>query len=148
MPDKAPSARDIVKTIESQAEEVRRAATELSRRIKSFEKWLAGLPGKVGASCGEPDDDHGRTSFNIHVQRQGKEWALSYFYFDDENQRFIGDSALLRDASVEVKARAIKLFPKLLPAIRDMQRHTVESVDKLSAKFDEFAAELGIKEGQ
>lgn len=148
MISRKPSARDVVKLIGDQAQDVRRAATALSERIKKFEKWLAELPGKVAASHGEPHDEDGRETFNVSFDRSGKEWALSFFYFDEEHQRFFGESGLLRDASVEIKMRAIRMFPKLLDAIYESQKSVVKLADERSAEFDAFVKDLDIKEGQ
>lgn len=148
MAKKQQSPSEVVQEIEKQAKEVRRAAAALSSRIKAFEKWLTELPGRVTAICDEPDDPEERTSFNVSFRKEGKEWALYHFLYDDEFGRELSEPSLLRDASLDVKTRAIRMFPKLLSAVRDAQEAKIKQADELSAEFDEFAKEIGLKEGQ
>lgn len=147
-PAGSPSLPDLVKEIEAGTEHYRAAATELTKRIKVFEAWLNKLPGKVPASCYENEDPEGDFVFELSLERDGKQWSLYHkvLFIPDESTADSG--GLLRDASVEKKARAMRMFPELLKAIREAQHNYIEHSVKVASEFDDFAKSLGIKGGE
>ena len=141
-----PSSRELVKQIEAGTEEYRDAASELTKRIQIFEAWLNKLPGKVEATCSECDDPReSRVSFCLDLHRNGKAWALFSYLYDECMEEIIGARGLLRDADVETKARALRMFPNLLESSRSYQVRFVERARERASDFDEFAERLGIK---
>lgn len=146
MPDESLRVPALVPEIEKGASELRAAATELSERIKKFEAWLNRLPGKTPASCSEAYDNEGRYSFCISFERDGKDWQLVHYVFDDLDESTSG-STPLRDASVETKVRAVSMFPLLLQQMAAMQKAIAESARRATQQFDDFAKGIGIKEG-
>jgi hypothetical protein len=139
---------DLVMQLEVGTEEYRRAATELSKRIHAFEGWLNKLPGKVAASCWQDERTDGQYGFVVRFARDGRAWSLYHSIEHEADDEPVHGPALLRDADVETKLRAVEMFPLLLANMRKFQTNFVNRTTKATERFDEFAKFIGIEEGE
>lgn len=135
---------DLLKKLERGAAQVRHAGDALTKRIRAFEEWMSGLPGRVEAS--HRISTNGPCSTHLAAEKNGKEWRLTLYDFneyDGETQ----NERLLRDASVADKAAAIFSLPELLSAMAKQQEFLASFAAESAQKFDEFAKTIGMKEG-
>jgi hypothetical protein len=139
-------SKEVLDRIRKNGQLVRAVATDLTKQIKTFETWLEKLPGRVHASCKVGADEEGDTETYLAFARHGKDWALSVYKLDVQQDRYY-DETLLRDAPVETKTRMVEHFPDLLEAIAKRQEDVVKQAKESSKTFDAIAAELGIREG-
>lgn len=137
--------RNTVVDIEDGATQIRSAATELTKRIRLYEHWLAHLPGRVEASCELWTTENGEESLHLALRRQGKEWALVVFTRYEEQNAYSAET-LLRDAPLSTKIDAMRGFPKLLDAVLLNQGNLIKNASQAAAEFDDFARLLAIKE--
>jgi hypothetical protein len=110
----------------------RKAATELSDRIKMFEKWLGEQPARVLCSATEAS-----SKFCVRYARSGKNWVLE---FTDDGESW----SLLRDASLDTKIRAVPLFKRLFSAMTKKREELAAALVDATAAFDSFAKEIKI----
>lgn len=135
---------------------VRERATELSRRIVSFQQWLNALPGKVPCEFWHTVEEDSRTGpgvdLGISFQRYGKEWVIryKYFYYADRDENEQERWEHLTEANLETKLTAVSLFPQFLEKLAASQRERLAEIDSACAAFDTFANEISLKttEGQ
>ena len=125
---------------------VQEVATSLSSRIVAFEGWLNTLPGKVDTKLFHDDMD-GKVNwyFVLRFHRSGKRWILSWACdFDGRNEDQEVDFEPLTEASIDVKAYAIRAFPKFLKAIANAQQELVKHLESIHQEYDEFAQKIGV----
>ncbi len=134
-----------VSAIQANSADVRHAADELTRRIKTFEAWLSRLPGRVESSCLIYEDEARGVVATLALERDGKEWAL-YFQESEVGSDRVISSTLLRDAAVITKSLAVRRFPELLAAIPKQQKLIVSMANDSVKEFDVFAKSIGLKE--
>lgn len=135
---------DVRARIAENAQAVRAAATELTKRIRTFETWLSKLPGRVTAEVCTDDDGDWQTY--LAFRRYGSEWALVvYDYHPSGNET---DLQLLRDAPVETKVRMVNYFGGLVEAFAKRQVEVAKLARESSRTFDVIVEPLGIKEGE
>lgn len=143
---------ELLEKVKSRAQRISEEATEISRRIEQFEKWLAALPGRVQTELwvDDPDSDQSSPSaFGLMLHRYGKEWLLSVGY---EYQNHLNDGVEwkpLRDASVDEKIFSVSLFPQFIKKLGSSQLKLISRLEEANAQFDELASAIGIekKEG-
>jgi hypothetical protein len=146
----SPPPAEILRTIEARSKRVNELATQLSKRIESFEAWLNQLPGRVETKLWVSESPGSLESFGLRLHRAGKRWIISYGWWHEEISDPEDDPwSPLTDASIEVKMRALQLFPKLLEQIAAAQVETADRIEAAQAAFDEFARVIGAigKEG-
>lgn len=139
-----PSPVQILKSIEAGSRRVNELATDLSRRISSFEAWLNALPGKVETSLwlGASEDAPCEPEFGLRLARHSSTWALFYAYSWPGNEEFQWSS--LGEASLETKILAVKQFPQLLQKITEAQTALAKRLEDTHRDFDAFAAAIGL----
>jgi hypothetical protein len=142
----------ILESITNQAEKVREAAAELTKRIEHFQQCLGKIPGRVETDYygADPDadnaEDHFFQALVIRLHRTGKNWTLSYAFHDErrsveESGPFTEFKALV-DAPLRIKIAAVKMFPNILAAIEMSQKKLVTELEAAAAEYDAFAATL------
>lgn len=136
---------------------IREAAGKLASRIEHFEKHLNTIPGRVDTECfgHHPDADSPQAealmSLVLKLHRDGKCWVLSYGKYTqdiNEDPDCPISYARLKDAPLKIKLAAVRMFPKMLEAIKESQRTMAEEINRAVAEYDDFAAwnEIGKKE--
>lgn len=144
---KSSGTAPVLKEIEAASKRVNELATDLSKRILTFEDWLNELPGKVSTTLWvyAPDDTFDQYQFGIHLGRSGKRWTLSYAFQQQcaPEQEFT-DWKPLTEASIETKLHAAKFFPELLKKIVDEQERLAKTLSDAHVEFDAFAEEIGL----
>ncbi len=138
--------QQVLQEIESGADEVRSAGTELANRIKQFEAWLNKVPGRVRADTELSSNPNGLESSMLCFSKDGKGWTL-YLYDEHHGSDESRNWTPLRDASLDEKARAVDAFPMLLRAMAVAQRQLVDRLKRTTNEYDDFARSIGIKEG-
>ncbi|MDB5318537.1 MAG: hypothetical protein JWN40_168 [Phycisphaerales bacterium] len=144
--------RVLLESITSQAERVRQAAAELTKRIEHFQEWLGKVPGRVETDYygdhpnAKDEEDRALMSFVIRLNRSGKEWILSYATHDErwshESSGPFTEFKPLVDAPLKTKIAAVKMFPNILAAIEKSQIELVSELDAATSEYDAFAATL------
>lgn len=140
------SFQELLRQIEAGASEVRATGDELTKRIKAFEEWLSKLPGRVPASCRLFSSRDDQLDTFLSFDKDGKTWLLYVINYHVPYEEEISRT-LLRDASIDTKAWAMRNFPELLKSIAKRQRELVKSAKESITQFEAFATEIGLKEG-
>jgi len=144
----------VLDSITTQAERVRQAAAELTKRIEHFQEWLGSVPGRVETDYFGPhpdaktDEDGAFRSLVIRLHRDGKKWILSFAHFDErhthEEWGAFSEFKPLADAPLKIKMAAVKHFPNILAAIEKSQVQLVNELNAATSEYDAFAAKLSI----
>jgi hypothetical protein len=139
--------QQVVKDIEQGSARVNELATELSRRIITFEDWLNRLPGRVETYhwVGLPKDphDHRDPGLGLRLARSAKRWTL-WFAYSDMSEEGDVSWAPLAEADLETKMLAIKEFSDLLVKIKKAQDGRVHELRESLDAFQMFAQAVGI----
>ena len=142
----------VLQSITTQAERVRRAAAELTKRIEQFQEWLGNLPGRVETDYyGEHPyandaEDNAMMSLVIRLHRDGKKWILSHATQDERwshtESGGLTEFKPLVDAPLKTKIAAVKMFPNILAAIEQSQMKLVAELEAATSEYDAFAATI------
>src|SRR6266571_144154 len=122
------SSPELIQKIEGGSKRVNDLATKLSDRILAFEQWLSGLKGRVETELWESEDQF--SYFVLRLHRSGKQWIISHAWVHQQQMAMEDppDWTPLKDSPVEIKLRAVSLFPKLLERIVKAQDELVEKL--------------------
>lgn len=122
------------------AEEIRAQSARLNKRIQALQDWFMQLEGAVRAQVKLPEtDDHEAAEIRLLmparqlvVRADGAQWAVA------------------TKASLQLKIAVIEAVPEILVQQQKHQRELVERLAAANARFDEFAAQVGltIEEGE
>lgn len=123
------------------AEEVRAQSARLNKRIQALQDWFGNLEGAVQVKVEvSGTNDHPPASVvllmpsrKLHVMPRGHP-----------------DGPDATDASLQLKIAVIEAVPEILAQQQKHQRDLVERLAAANARFDEFAAQVGltIEEGE
>jgi hypothetical protein len=106
---------EFVRTLRDRSSKYATRATLLSQSLEAAESFLQQIPGKIEVSVGE-----GWNKLEF-MKRSSLGWKL--WYGDDQEGCFV------TNASVEIKAEAAKLLPKLLEVLVESITGKLEAVD-------------------
>jgi hypothetical protein len=145
-PPKATS--ELIKSITQSADRLQHSTTSVSERIEQFEKWLAGLPGRVEAELHAELADPGENCpepyyFSMRLCRFKGDWKLLCgFSLASENPKW----APLVEADVDTKLLALSNLGALLEKLHEEQANRLKKIEEANSSFDEFALALGINQ--
>lgn len=141
-----PDVRAFTATLDAGNAEIKQASAGLNDRLRSFEEWIAKVPGRVGAEAWI-DDPEGpaESKFGLQLARAGKTWRLEYCYFHEEfgDPSELGWAPLL-DATMNAKLAAVDALPSLLDKMQEAQGALVTRIQEANAKFDTLAKSVGL----
>lgn len=132
---------DVIAQIQATSNQLRRAASEVSARIKAFEAWINTLPGRVECCVSMGGVDDSLTEQRMDLVRDGKEWVLRVYDYNLQDET-AGPITLLRDASAMTKATAVSYFPMLLNELSLQQATHLAVMEQAVRQFDEFSQNL------
>lgn len=122
------------------AEEIRAQSARLNKRIQALQDWFMELEGAVSTRVNLPEtDDH--EAAVIRLVMPARKLVVG-----QEGTPLVSATR----ASLQLKIAVIEAVPEILAQQQKHQRELVERLAAANARFDEFAAQVGltIEEGE
>ena len=122
------------------AEEVRAQSARLNKRIQALQDWFKQLEGVVSTRVNLPKtDDHEAAVIRLLMPARN-------LVVGPEGTPLVSAT----NASLQLKIAVIEAVPEILAQQQKHQRELVERLAAANARFDEFAAQVGltIEEGE
>lgn len=116
-------------------------ATKVSTSVDEVDQWLSSLPGKIAveshtANPSHHPDFHDWPILVVGFRRINKDWCLAYAEAEESpHPDFAYDPPTqwkrVREASLRVKAAALRLVPELIEAFHSEQRSLITAMSDI-----------------
>lgn len=125
-------------------------AERMNACIERFESWVAAMPGRVQAtiSLAPPEPNHPEDprdwALLVRITRDGKDWPVSWGYWEIGDQDAGVNWKPLRESSIDIKLYLIPELPKLIVEMAVQQERLKSKIDEVATGFQEFAGKVGM----